>query len=230
MSRRGRNKGEKDVSAHIREHLAPAVTRLMVNRHKLMAPLPVPAADIYQLLWADKHRDAFEILEGTGVLRLHRSFKITDVEIGYPSMATGAIRITCDKDVPMARDMTIPMAMIPDSMRELINPWMHEWLRYRDETAKVEQQVNRVGRACSTWGQVVRIWPDLQGFLGEWGKEKVHGAKVKSPYPNAVLYLDGSLEEGFMPEVFEPFSNMLAECLMMPFIDDLYHAGEVLYS
>lgn len=228
MSRRSKNK-EKDVSEFVKDELVGSIEKLMINRHKLMAPFPVPAMDIYQLCWSTKQHEAFQVLGNSLVLRKAKQFTINGI---HAFSQVYQVRITCDQEMPMPRDMETPSTILTEAMRSQIEDWVPVWLRYKEQTDQLTEKVRRVGKHCTTYGQLVRIWPDLQGFLGEYGTAKVHKAKAKSPYPAGVLeWGDNSrgdeLIDEYKPAAFEPFSSMIAECLMLPVIDDLIHVGFV---
>jgi hypothetical protein len=239
MSRRGSKNPEKDIEVWIRDQMGSKVESMMNNRHMLMVPFPVPAMDVYMTLWTPAQLEAMNLFRGIHVLKMHREFTI----IGCPGPDGKGIRrvtVTMDEDHPLPRDLNMPFAGLPDGMRELIQAWIPTWMQYNKETMNVVSKVKRIGSVCSTYGQVVRLWPELQGFLGEWGAEKVHKAKAKSPYPDgAIKWVDpdptdsnvdvvaDGLEDEFKPETYAPLTHMIAECLMLPEIDNLIHVGRV---
>lgn len=238
MSRRGSKNPEKDVERWIRDEMASKVEVMMTNRHMLMIPFPIPAMDLYTSLWSPAQHLAMDTLRGTSLLKMYREFTI----IGCPGPDGRGIRrvaVRLDEELPLPREKEMSFADLSDEQRAAVQAWIPEWLRYQQETNKVVELVKLVGRVCATYGQVVRLWPELQGFLGEWGAERVHKAKAKSPYPEAVLEWtedtdqermtsDGTLKEEFRPITFEPFSHMIAECLMLPEIEGIAHVARVL--
>ncbi len=242
MSRYRKNP-EKHASEFVSGQLRDDIRKMMNNRWKLMAPFPVPAIDIWRLAWTPAHHTAFKILNGTFTLRKYRKFELTGFK--DEEQEEFKIGITLEDDQPMPREFTMGRALLTDEQNRLIDEWIPVWWRYKTETESLCQKVYDVANQCSTYGQIIRLWPDLLGFLGEYGKEKIANAKVRSPYPEGVLKWGGYVEESdggkrirkvseledyYKPAAFEPFTNMIAECLMLPVIDDLIHVGEIDYN
>lgn len=227
MGRRRRKNPERDAKTFVTGDLKNKVMKLMENRHRLIAPFPLDLEELYQLLWTDKQREALKVLAGReGLLRTRSQMYIREIPIPArrnehgdvdPDRIASAV-VNLPQSRPLCNSCSIPYIDLPVAMRDQVYEWAPVWMQYQQETAEIARKVEQVGEACSTYGQVFRIWPDLQGFFGEIGRDRINSMVVASRYPDAVRLFDGAqtLKPEFRPEAFEKYTMWIAESLMLP--------------
>lgn len=227
MGRRRRKNPERDAKTFVTGELKTKVMKLMENRHRLIAPFPVDLEALYQLMWTDEQREALKVLSGReGLLRTRSQMTIQEIPIPRQRTADGDVEperivsavVNLPQSRPMCHASSLLYADLPVSMRDQVFDWTPVWLQYKRETDELARKVEQVGEACSTYGQVFRIWPDLQGFFGEIGRDRINSMVVASRYPDAVRLFDGAqtLKPEFRPEAFEKYTMWIAESLMLP--------------
>lgn len=205
------------------------VGRMMENRHRLLAPFPIDATLLYQHYWTPQEWQAVQVLRGredlfestwrvmltSEIMWEDKKKRITiEVKLGAPAPAVGA---------------AIPVDALPEAMAKQIHEWVPLWMGLAKDKARLLEKVNAVADVCNTYGQLARLWPELEGFFGSAGKAQMAGKAVRSPLPQKALeWTNGEPElmERFRPEAFVPFAEMIAECLMLPEVPG-DHVGKV---
>lgn len=103
-------------------------------------------------------------------------------------------------------EMTLPgqdvkVVNLPNGVRAMVEPWLVSVNYMRKLRSELHDRCNGlVGNAlayhrmdeldpcCNTPGQIIRIWPELQPFLGTDHKARVRQAAMKSRLPDLVGY------------------------------------------
>lgn len=205
----------------ISEELVKRVHGLMDNRRRLLAPFPVDPQAVYEAGWTKEEREAIALLrrkEGQ-LLREGKSmklaFRMRDKDF--------VVALTLPVEQPMAWHFTLRLKDLPKDMAVSIAHWIPLWWNLNAEQARLAAKIKDCARVCKTYGQLYRMWPDVLSLMNDRGKEKIGSARVRSAYPQDAYRVE-RLEEGaqlllreeFRPEAFEPFTAMIAECLMLP--------------
>lgn len=217
--------GKAELNGYVKNQ----VTKLMDNRHRLLAPFPFTAAEVHALFFSVDETIAIQRLEHRGLINTSSWFYIDGVKVaGVNNSDTIVRKVTfhCD-NLPMPSNNTLSMALLPPDMKREIAEWGQKWYRLQSETNRVTVKVESLARHCKTFGQIVRVWPEMQGFLGEHARHAVDNARVKSRYPEGVMEWrrgdDGiphtSLSEEWQPKALEEYNLYLAEALMLPYSD-----------
>jgi hypothetical protein len=225
MSRRRRNV-ERHAGDFVYENLAGAVERMMDNRHRLLAPFPLEPNDLYQYYWTTREWEALQVLQDVPELvRTDRTLVLTAVIEGKASGKNILATINTSMDEHRARVKgPLDINELPVEWQEKLREWMPLWTKLDADTKKLVRKIKDTATVCKTYGQVARLWPDLEGFFPAWGRQKLNNAKVRSAIPERALEWsrneDGSqyaeLQEKFRPEAFVPYAEMIAECIMLP--------------
>ncbi len=226
MSRRRRNV-ERHAGDFVYENLSSTVHSMMENRHRLLAPFPLDPMAIYPFFWTAEERKALDTLKGhpelirnwkSVILHQHFDGKKSD------KIVLAKIGISLPEEMPKVRG-ALDARELPEEMQEKLREWVPYWMSLRNDTKKLVAKIKDTACVCKTYGQVARLWPDLEGFFPQWGRSKVANAKVRSAYPERALEWSRNPETGehecelqdkFKPESFVPFAEMIAECLMLP--------------
>lgn len=79
------------------------------------------------------------------------------------------------------------VADLPDSTRLGVKRWIADRVAMEEENKKFLYCVDSLFEAAGTWGQVVRIWPDIRNLLAECDAAKrfFEAQKVKSRLPSS---------------------------------------------
>lgn len=216
-----RRKKEPEVPGTLKGSILHRVHALMNSRHVLLAPFPVDPERVYQCLWTPDESRALQLLSGrhNDVLTKDDKFSITGVLHGDQKYA---VKVTMPRPLPLKAwgAQTIPFGDLPLEVAMPIAEWLPTWLEYGADCARMGAAIVALANNCRTWGQVVRLWPDLLNLLESKGRMKVERAAKQSAYPESVVTYDDAGKrvfiDGFRPENFAPLTAMLAECLMLP--------------
>ena len=102
-------------------------------------------------------------------------------------------------------------------------------MAYEIQATDVSEKLGNVFRVCNTVGQMLRLWPAIEGFLPEAGREKMLGRKVRSPYPHMAVnktyndegkVIKETIVEGWRPEDLRPYELLISEALVMAELSD----------
>ena len=218
---RRRHRHGLNVRDFVSKDLCATVNKLMDNRRRLLAPFPLDPDVLYEMVWTPKELDAMEVLsKHSDMLHMSSTFKLVKPKS----------ELVIHVHLPQGRPgngyrSEIAWSRVPKEAQELILEWGKEWLALHKQQNQLINKLEDLSKQCNTYGQLYRLWPDLLGFFGERGKEKVEAAQMKSKLPDGVLIVDYNeeghratvvLKEAYRPEAFEPFSTVIAECLMLP--------------
>lgn len=217
----------KTLKESFNTDVIPKIKKLLENRHRILAPFPADPLEIYALFWDDTEREAIQILKRREGLLVTRNFFGLDCSDPKTHISC-KIRVTLPTSMPIPWE-TISTYNLPAPMDTQIREWVPVWVAYRKETTALVLKVEELAAKCSTYGQALRIWPELLGLFPAEAKERLDKARSVSKYPDAVRLFGGSatLMEGFRPEDYAPFTATLAEALMLPFEDNLRHLASV---
>jgi hypothetical protein len=209
----------RTVREFVTDELTKKIGTLMDNRRRVLAPFPLVPEDLYRMAWTAEERQAIRLLarERRDMLREHKSMKITLRE------PLCVILITLANELPMPGfSLEIPYDNLTFEQAQALGEWAPRWLELSAQQASLIQHVKEVGGICKTYGQLHRLWPDMESFYNEAAKTVVRNARVKSPYPSEALLFNGAttLKPQYRPEVFAQFTSMIAECLMLPESED----------
>jgi hypothetical protein len=235
--RRGEGaKGQKDFAAKVTKQYA---SRLMYNRWHMLCPFPLEKIDIYNALFSVEQHRAFDLLKRTvpSALSMGTKFNMTfDMDVNVTVMGCRPrpqwFVVDLDCEVPMPDTATwngtpehvFLVSQLPPHLREPIVEWGARWLTASRETKEVCGKLDKLFDICNTMGQIKRLWPNACNLLPEAAQAKLREAKVKSPYPDAVLEVayrdDGKeialLSDEWKPEKLDWYDDRLTEALCLP--------------
>lgn len=226
MGRR-RNTG---VKGFITEDLKKQVDALMDNRRRLLAPFPIAAEQIYRWAWSPEERTAIRVLAKRA--RMLREGKKIYINGWGSDGRERTIHVNLKRELPMpGYTLDVQIASLPIEIAEPIREWAPRWHELKVEQNQLVNKVGTVAHVCKTYGQLYRLWPDILSLFNQEGREKVDYARVKSPYPPGVMgykvddeTMPASAQRvllpEYQPEAFAPFTDMIAECLMLPHGDE----------
>lgn len=237
MGRRGR----KDINKHARdfvsENLVHTVEQMMENRHRLLLPFPIGTDELFVHFWTPEEFKALGVL----ALRQKLFWKSGVVEMSAVIHYMGKPRaVKIEINLPEAQpcaEHPLPVDQLPPEDAEKVREWALAWIEMRVDKTRLSSRIKQVARACKTYGQVVRLWPDLEGFFPAFGREKVANAKVQSKLPDdcyewhetaADEFEATDLIPDFRPENLAPFAEMIAECLLLPNVPGEHQASVTL--
>lgn len=217
---------------------------LMYNRWRLLAPHPFEPGAVYDAVLTDEQHKAFELIErtiptsashgDTVNLIFDREVAITTkngqkhkakfLELNLPSP-----RIVPDTSTYRnAPPHKFYVTSLPREMQEGLQEWARAWLTHQSESAEVLAKFGALFQVCNTIGQAVRVWPQVRSLLTERAQNKLAEAKVRSPYPEAVLergsdwdenkgnYKVIGINEAWTPEALQWYDDRLTEALCLP--------------
>jgi hypothetical protein len=195
----------------------------MNNRRRLLAPFPLVPEQLYRTAWTLEERAAIRVLAPRNI----EMFRLgTLLLVHLPSILVqevskrATITINLPRGLPMAAgySMIIPYENLLPEQINALEEWTPHWLELYREQAMLIAKTREVGKICSTYRQLYRLWPDILSFFDNTGAQAVCEAKAQSRYPSGALLYDHarSLKPEFRPEAFAPFTSMIAECLMLP--------------
>lgn len=225
MSRR--RKGPEG-SEHLKGHIKSEVNKLMENRHRLLAPFPYEPAEVHGQLFDMSEWDAIQRLQQRReLINVGDWFYIDGVKVLTADGTVGVKKVTirCN-DLPMPGDNTLALGLLPAEMKENIANWGMKWYQLKRETNSVITKLDQLARHCNTYGQIVRVWPELAGFMGQHARFTIDNARVKSRLPEGVMDMQFdkeswtktyTLNEQWQPKAFEGLNLLIAEALMLPF-------------
>lgn len=108
----------------------------------------------------------------------------------------------------------IRVSDLPDDVQAVVKPWTNSVWYMRGLRRELHDRcaglvgnpqgcwrTDELGPGCNTPGQIIRIWPELQPFLGSGERARVRQASMKSRLPDRVAY--GGGDDGITPEQFQ---------------------------
>lgn len=211
------------------------VVAKLKNRHMLLCPFPLDPLYLYRTLWGDDQWKGLDALNNVdGLLQknseMHLRFFWDEAQTNEVH-----IKVTLPEPMPMGEGDwdEIDYYALPEEEQAMVRSWAVDWRKYQADTDRVEAALGSVVKASSTIGQVVRLWPDLIGFMRPHQQDEVNARAQRSPYPRDALeweYFQGQdakqvLKEHFRPEYFQSLHDVIAEALMLPEYDDLRHVA-----
>ncbi len=208
---------------------------MMDNRRRLLAPFPIAAEQLYRLAWTPEERAALRVLaKRENMFREGKKIYIRGLQMGDRERT---VHVNLKRELPMpGYTLDIRFDTLPPEIADPIREWAPRWRELKAEGNRIASKVESVAQICRTYGQLYRLWPDILSLFDQEGREKVDHARSKSPYPCEVLVWEDPevegvppkpvLHEKFRPEAFAPFTDMIAECLMLPKGDD-FEVGHV---
>lgn len=222
-----RHRGESNASKFVSQSLRDRISALMDNRRRLLAQFPIDPMEIYRLFWNEQTWAARATLikaHGEGIFVRLRDIPIFGRIDQINPTGTTRIMVRLPEEQPMSFGWKLQFINLPEDMQTQIKEWAVYWQQHINEKQELIKAVETVADVCKTYGHVYRLWPDLLGFFGEYGKAKIAQSKAKSRLPNAVYMYDRDksafiMKPEFKPEAFAKFSEMIAECLMLPETD-----------
>lgn len=240
--RRGRR--QQNIKDFTSGQLLQHGTWLMYNRWRLLAPHPFEPKAVRDALLTDGQHKAIQLLTMTMPSCLVRTSEVNVVFDRPVAITTKNGQIHEAKfltlNLPNAEPMPTTMiyrgvpvhrfelTSLPKDMQEGLVEWARNWLTHQSETAEVLAKFTRLFGVCGTLGQVVRVWPQVKSLLTELAQQTLAEAKVKSPYPEAVLVRSSDwddtkgnykllgLKDEWTPEALQWYDDRLTEALCLP--------------
>lgn len=241
MSRGHRLQNIKDFTSTLLVHHG---TWLMYNRWRLLAPHPFEPKDVRDALLTDGQHKAIQLLDMTMPTCLERTSEVNVVFDRPVAITTknGQIHKAKFLTINLPDAMPMPTTMIyrgvpvhrfeltslPKDMQDGLVEWARNWLTHQSEAREVVDKFIRLFDVCNTLGQAVRVWPQVKSLLTERAQQKLAEAKVRSPYPEAVLerssdwddakgnYKLLGLKDEWTPETLQWYDDRLTESLCLP--------------
>lgn len=230
----------KNAKTRMRDGLIDAfgssIIKKLRNRHMLLCPFPLDPMVLYRSLWNDAQFEGLKALfmvDGLLTRRSQMHLRVPLVPDDDGENNEVHIIVNLPEPQPMGGGDydEIDYTKFTDEELAMVRSWVVDWRKFQDDTDRVEVAVNDVVKACNSIGQVIRIWPDLLGFMKPSQQDEVKNKATRSPYPKDALewYHNGQgqvchrLAPGFQPERFKALHDVIAESLMLPEYDDLKH-------
>lgn len=205
------------IKEAFKEELIPRINKLLYSRRVLLAPFPVEPMDIYSLVWSEEEHKAIRVIRGReGALNTRNHVFVGQVP--QESIVPFKIRVMLRENMPVPWDNYVDFARLRPSAQKDILQWVPLWKGFTEENEQLIWKVEQLAAKCATYGQAVRIWPDLLSLYPEEARARLEIARAASRYPDEVRLFDGShtLREEFRPEAYAPFTAILAEALLLP--------------
>ena len=218
---------------------------LMYNRQRLLAPPPFEPEKIYDALLTGEQHKAIELLQRTMPSMLSMGAEVNAVfdrdvvvttSTGHKHRAKYLeINLPANRVVPDTGLYTTSgpshrflVSALPRDIQDGLQEWARRWLILDAETCEVTARLGALFSVCNTVGQAVRVWPQVKSLLTQRAQTKLAEAKVKSPYPEAVLerssdwddeknnYKLIGLKDAWKPEALQWYDDRLTEALCLP--------------
>ena len=216
----------KSVRDFATEDLAKKIGTLMDNRRRVLAPFPLNPGMVYRRAWSDEERAAIWLLHQNRKGMLREGTTLI-VRLAEPLCS---ISITMPKPVPMPGfTLAVEYDRLTFDQAQALGQWAPQWFELMEQHSKLIDKVKQVGAVCKTFGQLHRLWPDMESFYNDAARAALRHKMARSPYPegamryrdeNGVSLVPPVLRSDFRPEVFAQFTSMIAECLMLPVNED----------
>ena len=125
----------------------------------------------------------------------------------------------------MGMEKTLYPYDLTSDIAEKISHWLPETLKFGQETTDLAERIEQLASVCNTYGQLIRMWPELEGFMPPAVQTKIAEAAAISKYPEKAFKHSFSkelntavrtLRPEFKPTALAPFNALIAECLMLP--------------
>lgn len=225
-----RKKKGPEGAEHLKGFVKSQANKLMENRHRLLAPFPYEPAEVHGQMFNMAEWDAIQTLMlRPGLVATSNWFCIDGVKVFLQDGTVGVRKVTIRcSNLPMPDNPTLAMELLPPEMKEKIGDWGMTWYRLKRETNSVITKLDQLARHCNTYGQIVRVWPELAGFMGQHARFTIDNARVKSRLPEGVMDVQVdketwtktyTLNEQWQPKAFEGLNLLIAEALMLPFVE-----------
>ncbi len=230
---RRRKKPLSNASAFLASTLKPRIEALMDNRHRLLATFPIEPMELYQQFWTEEEANALELLQQrAGLIDSTCTVGVFSSPLQHNGMRVRAnITVQLGAAHPDPQS-PIDVTSLPVDMQAKIAEWIPYWLGFEREKNALLMKLEEVGRVCTTYGQIVRLWPDLEGFFDAAGRRTMELKAVQSPLPKRAFVYDSGqivLAPGLRPEALAPFAETIAECLLLPEVSGIHTARVTLH-
>jgi hypothetical protein len=239
----GHRRRQQNIRDYSSEHAMAKVRSKMLNRWKLLAPMPITPMMIYMGLFNKDEIRAILTLRK----RLHSILREdNDIDIqwdcdkytlAHPLLAAAvaphSMRVGLPVEVPLPKSEEwrsdgdkVLLSDFPDSVRAPMVDWSKLYIKQSIEYLAVEDKVSKCFSLCNTMGQVKRVWPNLCSFLPDRAQEVLRNAKVQSRYPDGVLdfsevsgeeneYSLAKLNSEWEPAALVPYDMLITEALVL---------------
>lgn len=216
MSRDGGGRSRQD---ELGRNIYSKVARSLSNRREVLCPFEIPVVSgllkyaLTQTQWRAydtlvRNDSANQSIEKVNFVRVVRDEGFS-LRVFPPNSAGRLPYFPVDYDG------------LPLQTQIYVHNWVMRAESLRRENDIIIDRVESLLRECATPGQVLRVWPELVGFMPENGKQAFYSSRAKSPYPFGVI--QGEDERGrvilysaFRPSVLTHFNHALAEALLLP--------------
>jgi hypothetical protein len=238
--RRYRNITGHAAQRAILEGLDDLLTERALLRMRLMFPPPLDSLQLLQVLYSRDEIAAMSLLTRRGLRNLIGTERDVTVALASPPDDIMYVRIPHGVELPVA------YTRLPDGRSEwgirlhhmeltypvqLLTEWMGKLRAERQIVRTLRSKLLEIAGGCSTVGQALRVWPDIQYLLllsDKYSEFRAAGGegKVRSPIPSA-FYTDKAvrggdgevrfeLKESWRPEALAEYSPYLASLHMLP--------------
>lgn len=232
----------KNVKTRMKDDLIDAFQDSIIgklqNRHMLLCPFPLDPMELYRSLWTPAQLDGLAVLDNVDNLfsrRVQMHLRIPLTGDDSDESDTVHIYVTLEQALPMGNGEydEIDYTKLSEEELAMVRSWVVDWQKFKADTEEVEQAVRKVVKVSNSIGQVVRLWPDLIGFMSSNQQDQVKRQAARSPIPKGAMeyYHDDEgkvrfrLAPDFQPERFRALHDLIAEALMLPEYDDLRHVA-----
>lgn len=224
------------------------VSLLLANRQALLASCPFSPMELYELTLSREQLDWIARAKSFGLgAMLYHSPRIiipwqparppnqhrgslmqpaAPICEGGPSVTH--LKVTLPKAMPWFQGNAhgvlygIAVTEFPSEACQTLLDWGMRWARMEQEQAIIKDTVRKLSVDCNTFGQILRIWPALEGFLPPQALSKVKGQKIKSKLPAGVFDTEGKLLRMYQRDVLDLYEMAISEALILPCESDTY--------
>lgn len=235
----------KNITGHaaqkaILEDLEDLLTERALLRMRLMFPPPLDSLQLLQVLYSKDEIAAMSLLARRGLQSLMATEREVAVVLASPPDDGMRVCIPHGVELPAAytrlangktewgirlhhMELTYPV--------KLLTEWMGNLRAERQIVRVLKSRLQEIANGCSTVGQALRVWPDIQHLLllsDKYLEFRAAGGegKVRSPIPSA-FYTDKAvwsgdgevrfeLKESWRPEALAEYGPYLASLHMLP--------------
>ncbi len=224
-----RNRSKKTFREIFRDSVRHKIDGMLINRRGLLGALTVPAMQLYNFMFTEDELRAIDVLSSRGnLLRMGQLFYIEDIPeehalpLKFDHLTSVRAKVTLPEPKPLIYNQSLSFAALPPDVAAGVADWVSRYSHAEHERKLVLHRLDMVGSKCGTWGQVLRVWPELRSFLDAGAAATANRAKARSAYPAHMNIYDNQyihdveIHPQWLPEAFTEVNTLLAECLMLP--------------
>jgi hypothetical protein len=207
---------DNQIKDHIRSHTIRAYQLYVQRAHPFDFD---PIEDIYRHAFTEEQWNALQTVLKLSSLRdtgfkyatsfqlIVRDHEERGGELPKETMWPDWLSIPVPVDTVPNLYGGVPISALPDSTRVRLERWIKRGYVFDQGENKLDSVLSSILREATTVGHVVRLWPVLQRFLGDYARKAVENRKARSPIPPGAFeyYLDrnGEWKRGGLKPQFD---------------------------